>query len=87
MTMPDTPVSSSSENVYIIVHTKDHGRYESDAMPMTYQEALTMVGNIASDETVFLMIPVKGVKGRTTTIPSEILKTSIIQVFQTPDNR
>lgn len=84
MTMPDTPVSSSSENVYIIVHTRDHGRYESDAMPMTFQEAQTMVGNIASDETVFLMIPVKG---RTTTIPSEILKTSIIQVFQTPDNR
>lgn len=83
MIMPDAPVSSSAENVYIIVHTKDHGRYESDAMPMTYQEAQTMVGNIASDETVFLMIPVKG---RTTTIPSEILKTSIIQVFQTPDN-
>ena len=61
MTMPDTPVSSSSENVYIIVHTKDHGRYESDAMPMVYQEAHT--------------------------IPSEILKTSSIQVFQTPDNR
>lgn len=83
MTMSDTPVSSSAENVYIIVHTKDHGRYESDAMPMTYQEAQTIVCDIASDETVFLMIPVKG---RTTTIPSEILKTSIIQVFQTQDN-
>lgn len=83
MTMPDTPASPSSEHVYIIVHTKDHGRYESDAMPMTYQEAQTIVGNIASDGTAFLMLPVKG---RTTTIPSEILKTSIIQVFQTPDN-
>lgn len=84
MTMPDTPVSSSSENVYIIVHTKDHGRYESDAMPMTYQEAQTIASNIAADKMLFLVIPVKG---RTTTIPSEILKTSIIQVFQTPDNR
>ena len=84
MTMPDTPASSSSEHVYIIVHTKDHGRYESDAMQMTYQEAQTIVGNIASDKMIFLVIPVKG---WTTTIPSEILKTSIIQVFQTPDNR
>lgn len=82
MTM--TPSSSNSENVYIIVHTKDHGRYESDAMPMTYQEAQTIVSNIAADKMIFLVIPVKG---RTTTIPSEILKTSIIQVFQTPDNR
>ena len=82
--MPDTPLSSSSEKVHIIVHTKDHGRYESDAMQMTYQEAQTIVCNIASDKMIFLVILVKG---RTTTIPSEILKTSIIQVFQTPDNR
>ena len=79
-----TPSSSNSENVYIIVHTKDQGRFESDALPMTYQEAQAIVGNIAADKMLFLVIPVKG---RTTTIPSEILKTSIIQVFQTPDNR
>jgi hypothetical protein len=53
-------------------------------MPMTYQEAQTIASNAASDKMAFLMIPVNG---RTTTIPSEILKTAIIQVFQTPDNR
>ena len=73
---------SCAETVYIILHTKDHGRYESDALPMTYQEAQTIASNVATDKMAFLMIPVKG---RTTTIPSEILKTSIIQVFRTND--
>jgi hypothetical protein len=79
VTVLETPYISNTPTVYIIVHTKDHGRYESDAMPMTYDEVTAIVNNIVSDKMLFLTLPVKG---RTTMIPSEILKTSIIQYFE-----
>lgn len=74
--------TSCDETVYIILHTKDHGRFESDAMPMTYQESQTLASDAARELISFLRIPVNG---GITTIPSEILKTSIIQVFRTND--